>query len=236
MMGDGLPTIGFDPPAGDRLDCGDHPRRVGDLPVLHRARPVRIGADQAGPVAGHRLQGDVELPVVEGPVESHDDVVHLGSHDRPEPGRLQLGDQRRLADHEAAGTGRLAGQPAGEDVGGVDDLVSRRRNAEPAELRRVVGPARDRLVGEEAQAAAGVAERADGRLRPRQETLAEIHRAVEVQHEPAVGKADRHVLTVSSGRPAVKARASGARAQPSRRTASVAPVIDEGQRDDPTRG
>ena len=155
VIGEGLPTIGSTRRPVTPSTAPIMPAASGISPALDRARPVGVGAHEPRPVALDRLERDVELPVVERPIEGHHDVVYPGVVDRRETGRPQLLDERRLADHEAARARRLAGEVAREDVRGVDHLVQGGGHAEPRELRRVVRAALDRLVREEAHPAAG---------------------------------------------------------------------------------
>src|SRR5262249_56010228 len=106
------------------------------------------------------------------------------------------GSRLRSADQEHARATPALGDDRAEDLERRERVLAR-RDAEPPELRRDVGGARARIVGEVGDAAAGVAQRGQRLRRPRIQLLALPDAAIEVEDEAA--QAVEHETLVARG-------------------------------------
>ena len=159
--GRGLADHDLHPALGHRLDGRDHPRAVRDLAALDGARPVGIGGDEARSVTGHRLEGDVELGVVERPIERDHHPAHVGIGPGLEAGPPQLGHQRGLTDDEHGRARIEASQVAREHDRGVQHVRGRGGHAQAGQLAGVLRADLQGLVGQEGHAAARRSQRGD---------------------------------------------------------------------------
>ena len=109
--------------------CGDRGAVRFPAAARERAEPVRVGLDENGaPVEPDRVEGDLELGVVEGAVVGGDDDVDaFGVVAQPESGLGKGPFQRFLTHHEQRGIRMVFLEPAGggdhrvrdvRDVGG----------------------------------------------------------------------------------------------------------------------
>src|SRR5262249_1884421 len=128
-----------------------------------------------------RLEGGVELGIVERTIERDDDPSHAVVRPYLEPMGAQLGDQGRLADDEDGGAGVEPLKMTGEHEGGIDDVVDSGGHAESGELSSVVGAGFEGLVGEEGHPAAPRPEDRDGDVGAGDEGVTQVDRSVEVE-------------------------------------------------------
>ena len=154
---------------------------------------VARGAHQLG-AAQDGLEGAAQLGVVEALVACDDDDVgargEVGAVEDPQPRVGHVPVHRRRADDER---GRVAGLRQHELDGAADrdDLLARGTEAEAPELAHELVLAVARVVRDERDALAGLAQRGDGVGGPRRREVADPHAAVEVQQEVVVARDGR---------------------------------------------
>lgn len=147
------------------------------------AGPVGVRRREARP-PHQRPEGDVELAVVEGPVEGGDDPVDpLRIVADLKARTFQLRDERLPAEEEEPLPGGVLQQVAGHDEGGVDHRLLGRGDPQAGELGRVVLPSLEGLVGEEDNLAAPLPQLPDHRIGAGDELFSQVNRPVKVEDE-----------------------------------------------------
>jgi hypothetical protein len=132
-----------------------------------------------------RIERDLELAIIEGAIIAGDHEVDFGGVvGDPDSGVGKGVDYRRLADREHGRPGVEAQQPRSHRIDGVQHLVVSCGNSETGELGDIgVGVLRG-IVGEEEDSPVKLAQRCDQLGCARQEIVAKIDRAIEIEDVP----------------------------------------------------
>ncbi len=147
------------------------------------AKAVGVGGDEPGPsVRADRVEGNLQLAVVEGAVVAGDNDIDLCRVLRHSDtsGRERLL-ERRFTNWEDGSGGVVAQQPARHRVDGVEHLFAACRDAQPGEFGNVVVRRAGRVVGEKEDLAVKRDQRLDQTLGPWQQVIAKVDRTVEIE-------------------------------------------------------